>query len=169
MMQNRNIFLASLCLIFLAFLIFYNQRTKTASVQELQTVTIGNVYWKGSPELNNIGSTIHISPSSDAVIAIEEWIPNQDYHQLDNFIKRAGHDFTLHADNRPDVRASWDGWSYSDVSKGANFRGYGLRIKPPDKALLVPGIAYTVVPINNGSIYKWESSPGDTVQVPAGV
>ena len=44
----------------------------------------------------------------------------------------------------------------------AAFKRYGAQVLPEDKAKLVPGVAYSIQPINTSDTYRWVAAPDMT-------
>ncbi len=124
---------------------------------ELRTATIIGLYPKGSPAVPKwVTEDTWQKSKTDFLIACREWIPG-DYHQMRAFQKRAGHDFLLTVPQHPDVRVHLNGL---DLSTGdGSFQAYGAQVVPEDRAKLVPGVAYSIQPINISDTYHWAIVP----------
>jgi hypothetical protein len=74
------------------------------------------------------------------------------------FQQRVGREFVLSAAGHPDVRARLleARWSTGDGS----FQAYGAEVVAIDRDKIVPGIAYTITPINMGDTYRWQVAEG---------
>ena len=124
---------------------------------ELRTATIIGLYSKGSPAVPKwVTEDTWKKTGTDFLIACREWIPG-DYHQMSAFRKRAGHDFLLTAPGQPDVRVHLNGLTLS--TGDGSFQAYGAQIAAEDRAKLVPGIAYSIQPINISDTYHWVAAP----------
>ena len=95
----------------------------------------------------------------DFLIACKEWLPGT-YMQMRAFEKRTGHEFLLTAPQHPKVRVQLSGLTLS--SGNGSFQAYGMRVLPEDKAKLVPGVAYSIQPINTSDVYRWVVAPNLT-------
>ena len=125
--------------------------------------TITGIYWANSPELPAAIRTI--DPEYDMLIAIREWNPGEDYHQLRNFVANAAHDFLLTAPGHPSIRVSVNGGNVN-VGKGT-FQAFTAVIDSRDRKKLIPGVAYTPVPRQHGENNQWLVGKGVALQVAA--
>jgi transglutaminase-like putative cysteine protease len=120
---------------------------------ELRTVTITGLLAKGSPSLPKwVEEGNWRQSGTDFLIAYREWIPGANY-QMGAFEKRAGHEFLLSAPDHPTMKVRLNGLHV--CQSDGQFQAFGARIAPEDKAKLVPGVAYSIQPINISDTYHW--------------
>jgi hypothetical protein len=121
---------------------------------ELRTVTIIGLYHPDSPEVPQwaVEDLKRGNTGTDFLIACKEWLSGVN-NPMRAFQKRAGHEFLLTAPHHPDVRAHLVNLRQS--SGDGSFQAYGAQFVPEDKAKLVPGIPYTIRPINISDTYRW--------------
>jgi len=77
------------------------------------------------------------------------------------FSNRAGHEFLLTAPQHPKLRARLSGLCQS--AGDGSFQAFGVQLVPEDKAILVPGVAYSIQPINTSETYRWVVAPDMTL------
>jgi transglutaminase-like putative cysteine protease len=130
-------------------------------IAELRTVTMVGLFRPDSPELPKwVRDALAERDSGvDFLIACKEWIPESPM-QMRAFRKRAGHNFLLTAPQHPSVRACLTSLNVSSGDGG--FQAYGARVLSEDKAMLVPGIAYGIQPVNISDTYRWAAAPDVT-------
>lgn len=125
---------------------------------ELRTVTIIGLYRADSPKVPEWVDREKCEQShTDFLISAKEWIPGVK-NQMRTFQKHAGHDFLLTAPNYPDVRVRLSGLDCGPAHHG-EFQAYGAQIVPEDKIKLVPGVGYSIQPINTSQTYRWVVAP----------
>jgi hypothetical protein len=115
-------------------------------VRVLDTVTVTAILKPDDPA---IPAWLHVSGGTDAVLAFKEWIKDQNYIQMREFLTGAGRAFTLKADGHPDVRAEVTSLKISDGSGG--FQAYGIHFLDHP----APGAAYRLIPDNAAHPHKW--------------
>ena len=120
---------------------------------ELRTVTINNLLLPNSSTLPKWVDFSHQSSKPDFLIGTKEWVAGNHF-QMNAFEKRAGHDFVLSAPDHPPIKARLNGMKLS--SGDGTFQAYGANILPEDKEKMVPGIAYSIQPLNISPTYRWE-------------
>jgi hypothetical protein len=119
---------------------------------ELRTATIIGLYQKGSPSIPKwVTDKIWQNLQTDFLIAYKEWIPGAP-NQMHAFSKRVGHEFELIAPQHPKVRVFLNG---VDISSNGSFQAYGAYVVPEDRSKLMPGVAYSIHPINISDTYRW--------------
>ena len=127
-------------------------------VAELRAVTIIKLYRPDSPELPKwvAENLAQHNAKIGFLIGCKEWVPGS-YMQMRAFQKRVGHEFLLTAPQHPEIRAHLSGLS---LSRGdGSFQAYGVQVLPDDKPKLVPGVAYSIRPINISDTYRWIVAP----------
>jgi hypothetical protein len=127
------------------------------AVQELRTVTIIGLYGKGDPAIPKwVSQDLWQQTGADFLIACKEWLPGAN-NQMRAFMKHAGHDFLLAAPQHPEIRAHLVDLRLS--AGDGSFQAYCAHFPPEDKAKLVPGVPYTIKPINLSEAYRWVAAP----------
>jgi len=117
---------------------------------ELTNQTVTSVVLKGSP----LGPGLDFPSSADAMFLVREWLADDDYHQLRDFIRNAKRTIILRAPGQPDVNAKFSG---SMISSGnGQTQGYGFKLD----GKLSPGVAYEIVVDNAGYDHTWTIAPG---------
>jgi hypothetical protein len=129
---------------------------------ELTQVTVEEVLPKDSPAWPD---ALRGKVPSDVLIRIKEWLPEEDDLQLGAFARRAAHELVLKSPGHPDVRLELDGLQFSD-GRGA-FQVFGARVVEADRGKVAPRVKYSLEPVNTSTVYRWTSSPGLVVQLPA--
>jgi transglutaminase-like putative cysteine protease len=129
---------------------------------ELTQVTVQEVLPKDSPAWPD---ALRGKVPSDVLIRIKDWLPEEDYRQMSAFARRAAHDFVLRSPGHPDVRLALDGLKFSDGT-GA-FQVFGARVVEADRGKVAPRAKYSLEPINTSTAYRWTSTPGLVVRLPA--
>jgi hypothetical protein len=127
-------------------------------LSELTTVTIIGLYRPDSPELPQWAAISLKSERhrNDFLIASKEWLPAARM-QMTDFWERAGHEFLLTSPPHPEVRAHLIDGRLS--SGDGTFQAYMAQVEPKDQAKLVPGVAYSIQPLNNNDTYRWVVAP----------
>jgi hypothetical protein len=130
-------------------------------IAELRTVTIDALYPKDSAALPDFFRSPQVARNSiDFFISYKERVDAT--YPMRLFYRRAGHDFLLSAPQHPSVMAYWTGASIS----ANGFETCAAQIASRDKTKFVPGVAYTIQPINVSDTYRWVVAPGVTLDVP---
>ncbi|MGO8670133.1 MAG: hypothetical protein ACLQVD_02015 [Capsulimonadaceae bacterium] len=65
------------------------------------------------------------------------------------------------------MRASLTGNDDTFVLAGRQIQAFGVEIAAADRGSFVPGLNYSIEPINTSDVYKWTVADGLTVQGPA--
>jgi hypothetical protein len=125
---------------------------------ELRTVTIIGLHRPESAELPKWSAEFLKRPNNgnDFLIETREWLPGVE-NQMRAFYNRAGHDFRLAAPQHAEIRVRLSGLRLS--AGDGSFKAFGAQIVPEDKAKLVPGVGYSIVPINTNQTYRWVVAP----------
>jgi len=128
---------------------------------ELRTVTIIGLYLPESPQVPKWAADALAlkRTETDFLIAYKEWVPGS-YNQMRAFQKRASQEFLLTAAQKAKVRVHLSGLRQS--AGDGSFQAYGAHILPEDKGKLVPGVAYSIQPMNSNETYRWTVEPGLT-------
>jgi hypothetical protein len=141
---------------------FAHVENPTARPYELTTVTVLDALAIDAPALPD---AFRGKVPSDLLLRIAEWVPDQDYHQLRTFLRRAGRAFVLKAPGHADVQLEVDGVNLADGQ--GTLQLFGVRVAPDERTKVVPRVKYTLEPVNTSSRYRWTTKPGLTVVVPA--
>jgi serine/threonine protein kinase len=123
---------------------------------ELRTVTIVGLYLMDGPEVPSWVNRSADHGQTDFLIAGKEWIKGT-HNQMNRFMDHAGTAFFLTASNHPQLTVRYDGLKLSQGD--GTFQAYGARFVEEDRAKMVPGVGYSIHPVNVSDIYKWVVSP----------
>jgi len=132
--------------------------------QELREVHIVAIHDKGDEQLpefvrKNTGEGVFL-------LRVKEWIPTQNYKQLDEFVAKAGFNFRLRAEGHPDIlitRANWRG----NISMGnGEFQAQCLVLSEDQLSSLAQGVSYSLHPENESGDYVWIVEEGVTLTRP---
>ena len=134
---------------------------------ELRKVTVIEAYWKGAfpPSLPPwmAPAAANDPGRSDFYIGIKEFIPNFPSQQRE-FVSHAGSHFTLVAPGHPEIKAALTGKMLSSGDGPRTYSLFGVRIDADDRKLLVPGLKYTIRPVNKSEAYTWIVQDGVLLQ-----
>ena len=101
------------------------------------------------------------------LLRVKEWIPTQNYKQLDEFVANAGFNFHLRAEGHPDVhitRANWRG----NLSMGnGEFQAQCLMLSEDQLNSLAQGVSYSLHPESENDYYVWVVEEGVKLTRPA--
>ena len=99
-------------------------------------------------------------------LRVKEWIPTQNYKQLDEFVAKAGFNFRLRAEGHPDIvitRANRRG----SVSTGkGDFQAHCVMLDKDQLNALAPGVPYSLHPKNGDDTVVWIVGEGVTLTSP---
>lgn len=123
---------------------------------ELRTATIVKIYRPDTKELPGWVTWTTTPHRGDFLVGFREWVKGVNL-PMRAFAKKAGHDFRLTAPGQPELRAHLSGLSLSQGD--GSFQAYELQIADDDRAKIVAGAAYTLVPVNTSDDYRWEIAP----------
>ena len=125
---------------------------------ELQKVTVIEAYWRDALPTSlppRLAQGVAKDPGrSDFYIGIQEFIRNFPGQQRE-FESHAGHHFTLTASGHPEIRATLSGMKLSSADGPRTYCLFGVRINADDRKLMVPGLKYTIHPVNTNDVYTW--------------
>jgi hypothetical protein len=131
-------------------------------VEELQTVTVKEAYWKDAlPKY--VGMKGADPTKADFYIGIQEYVPRY-VGQMRDFEARAGHNFVLSSPGRPDVNVRLSGMK---LSNGAQYQMWGMRIEDESRKDVVAGVEYRISPRNISDVYRWTVHPGVVIKAGA--
>jgi len=118
-------------------------------VSELKTQTIISVITKDQP----LPPGLYFPERADAVLVVKEWLFDDDYHQMRDFLRRVNQSIVLRAKGHPDVIAKFIG----STSSSGDGKTQGYAFKAQEK--LIPGVAYDLVVDSTGFEHKWVVGP----------
>lgn len=134
---------------------------------ELRNVTLIEAYWKGAlpPSLPPViaQGAAKDSTGSDFYIGIKEFIPDFQLQQRE-FTSHAGRNFTLIAPGHPEIKAALSEKKLSSGEGPRTYNLFGVRIDADYRGLLVPGLKYTIHPVNTSEVYTWTVKDGVFLQ-----
>ena len=132
--------------------------------RELREVHITAIHRKGDEQLPEFVEKN--TREGVFLLRIKEWIPTQNYKQLDEFVSDAGFSFRLCAEGRPDIlitRANWRG----NISTGnGEFQAQCLVLNEDQLNALAHGVSYSLQPENEGAGHVWVVEEGVTLTRP---
>jgi hypothetical protein len=123
---------------------------------ELTEATVIGVLWPGTASFRELVSDDSHLPKTDLFLKIKEWLANQNYVQLREFIAQADPHFVLRSPGHPDIHLHYNGLNCSNYDK----RGFAMRFDDPAKSKLVLGATYTLVPRNQRASHLWKVADG---------
>jgi hypothetical protein len=133
---------------------------------ELTRVTIGKAYWLGSKDVPEWIRAQVGRPAQDGSARLffhgEEWLDDAgDYLQYKPFVSRVDPEFVFKAKGKPDVKARFDGWYYTQAS--SKHRELSVVIPADEFAKMARGVPYTIHPANGKKGYQWLVRDGLTL------
>ncbi len=127
--------------------------------QEIKTAHVKGLYWQGDERIPEQSRDLSFA-QGHFIITIDEWMPGQDYRQLDAFTENAGFEFLLKADGHDDIRIT-SGNLHANCSSGHGaFQGFVVSLEPSQLDQLARGVGYTLVPIEPRPEYTWQVKDG---------
>jgi hypothetical protein len=130
--------------------------------KEHKRLTISKVYWADAKEAPGAVRSARFDalPGSGRLFAhAEEWFDDAgDYLQYRPFLRKAGLDFVLRAEGRPDVRCRAS--SLFITHRDSQLREFEVVIPPDELAKMAVGVAYALHPVNPGKEFRWEVKEG---------
>ncbi len=141
-----------------------SQSAPETAATQLRTVTVIGVYLPHSPLLPPRWRRESLEPSTNVLIVSQDFHPNHAYHEQLFLQHGASKNFVLKSPGHPDVPLTLDGVTYGGRN-APNTQGFGARLTPQAKAMLAPGAAYTLHPINTNAVYQWAVAPNVTLRI----
>jgi hypothetical protein len=127
--------------------------------REIKVAHVNGVYWRGVGRIAEWARDL-FDGQGDFIITIEEWMAGQNHRQLDAFAKNAAFRFVLRAAGHEDILIAEE-YSQGNCSSGqGDFQGFVVGLPPAESAKLARGIAYALVPVEQGDEYIWEVRDG---------
>lgn len=142
-----------------------SQSAPETAATQLRTVTVIGVYLPHSPLLPPRWRREYLEPSTNVLIVSQDFHPNHAYHEWLFLQHGASKNFVMKSPGRADVPLTLDGVTYGGRN-APNTQGFGARLTPQARAMLVPGAAYTLHPINTNAVYQWAVAPNVTLRIP---
>ncbi len=127
--------------------------------QEIKTAHVNGVYWQGDERIPEWTRSL-FEGKGHFIICIEEWMAGQDHRQLNAFQEKAVCRFLLKAQGHEDVQVTENGLQGNCSLGHGDFQGFVFALAPAELNKLVPGAAYTLVPIDQQGDYTWQVKPG---------
>lgn len=120
------------------------------TTEELKEIKILKAYWVGDPNIKDI----KVKSPHNILIEVDFKVTTQLSKQIDNFIREAGSEFELIAENNTKIEAKvYQGNKYS--SNNRTFWGFWLAVDEKDYSMIEPGISYKLVPKRQNPEYRW--------------
>lgn len=121
-----------------------------STTEKLKTIKVLKAYWVCDPNIEAIKAK---SPHN-ILIEVDFKVTTQISKQIDNFIREAGSEFELIAENKTKIEAKvYQGNTYS--SNNRTFWGFWLAVDEKDYSMIEPGIPYKLVPKRQNPEYRW--------------
>ncbi|MDR3692216.1 MAG: transglutaminase domain-containing protein [Fimbriimonas sp.] len=122
---------------------------------ELTSATVIGVLWPGTADYRELIPDDSQLPKTDLFLEIKEWIANRNYMQLREFIAGADPHFILRSPGHSDVGIHYNGLNCNN----STVRGFAMNFDDAGSKL-APGVAYTLVPRNDGAPHPWRVAEG---------
>ena len=117
---------------------------------ELTAVTVVKVAKAGDPSLPDF---VRSEKGFDALLCVKEWIKQENYLQMRDFVADAPTRFTLQAPGRPSIEAQLTSYKYCDGN--GTFQAYGIKLLTPP----TPGVTYSISPHQQTHSHTWTFTP----------
>jgi hypothetical protein len=145
----------------------YSHIDNPAVDDELKKVTVIEAYWKDAlppslPQWITQGAAKD-SSGSDFYIGIKEFIPDFQSQQRE-FVSHAGNHFILVSPGHAEIKAALSELKMSNGDGPRTYNLFGVRIDTDSRGLLVPGVKYTIHPVNTSEVYAWTVKDGVLLQ-----
>ncbi|MCU0915339.1 MAG: hypothetical protein MUC88_12350 [Planctomycetes bacterium] len=128
--------------------------------QEIKTAHVNGLYWQGDQRIPAASRSL-FEGQGHFIIVIEEWLAGQDHRQLRSFREKVVFRFLLHASGQEDIRLTEEHFIGNCSSGNGRFQGFVVGLPASELAKIVPGVGYTLVPVEQREPY--------TLQVKSGV
>jgi len=132
--------------------------------RELRKVHVTGVYAKGDKRLPEFAA--ERMRDGMFLLGVKEWIPEQDYRQLDDFVANAGFNFRLRAEGHPEIVVTQRNWHGNTSSGNGRFQAQYLVLNESQLATLAYGVPYTLYAENESDEYMWIVEDGVTLTRP---
>jgi hypothetical protein len=126
---------------------------------EIKVAHINGLYWYGDQRIPE-GLRRPSSDKDHFVISIDEWVAGQDHQQLTTFYRNAVFRFLLKAPGSEDIHITEKDFKGTCSSGRGKFQGFVVGLPASELAKMVPGAAYTIIPIEQRTEYTWQAKAG---------
>jgi hypothetical protein len=136
--------------------------------KEHKSITITKAYWLQStetPESIRQGARKPRQGEAHLYIHGDEWFPDRDKLQYQEFIARADKTFILRAKGHPEVKGALQMSFWADGP--SNLREILMVVPKGEFAKMAKDVAYSIHPVNSVADYQWKVKEGLTVTRPA--
>jgi hypothetical protein len=131
---------------------------------QIREAHVTAVYYKGDSRLPEFaGKGLR---EGAWLIGIKEWMPGQDYRQLDEFVENAGFNFRLCAAEHPEIVITKANYNGNSSMGDGQFQAFYMQLDESQLKAMVPGVPYTIYPKNKGDKYIWIVNDGVTLVKP---
>ncbi|UCD50649.1 MAG: hypothetical protein JSW27_24380, partial [Phycisphaerales bacterium] len=122
--------------------------------REIEVAHINGLHWAGDSRIPEFARDL-FEGKGHFIITIDEWLDGQDHRQLSTFKEHAVFGFRLKANGHEDIRITAPTFQGTCSSGDGGFQGFVVRLPADELRKLVPGVEYTIEPINQDKKYYW--------------
>ena len=97
------------------------------------------------------------------LIGIEEWNKGQSHRQLNELKANAGFRFILKAEGHKDIEINEKNYSGNCSSGDGDFQAFYVNMKKTQIEQVIPGVSYSLEPVNESNEYYWIVNDGVTL------
>jgi hypothetical protein len=127
--------------------------------QEIKVAHINGLYWQGDKKIPE-GSRKLFGDKDHFIISVNEWMKGQDHQQLTTFRGKAAFRFLLQAPGHDDIQITEMHFKGTCSSGSGEFQGFVVGLPTSVLSKIVSGVEYTIVPVDQGTEYKWQVNDG---------
>lgn len=130
-------------------------------IKEHKLLTISKAYWFHSDQRPSSIPSDAVPKDDDGhmLFHVDEWFEGTgNTEQYRSFLNQVDKRFILKADGYPDIQAN--------AERGCWSREFYIRIPKSEYVKMVPGISYTIHPVNSNPKYQWKVIPDVTICEP---
>ena len=128
--------------------------------KEIKVAHVNGLYWQGDERIPERVPQICSATKDHFIIVIEEWMAGQDHRQLNAFREKAAFRFLLKAEGHDDIQITETHCQGRYSSGSGEFQGFVVGFPSVELGKLVPGVAYTLVPVEQRPEFTWQVRPG---------
>ncbi len=123
--------------------------------KEIKTAHVKGLYWQGDERIPE-GIRNLFGDKNQFIISIEEWMEGQDHQQLNSFLEKTVFRFLLRAPGHEEIVVTRDHHRGNCSSGRGQFQGFVVGLPPSELEKLVPGVRYSLVPLEQREEYSWQ-------------
>jgi hypothetical protein len=133
--------------------------------REIREAHVNGLYWEDDDRLpdfirGKLGERVTF------LIGIEEWMAGHGHRQLRRLVENAGFNFVLKAGGGDDILIDQENFGGNCSSGGGEFQAFYVHLDTGQLLALVPGLAYSLHPVNQSETYFWTVREGVTLKRP---